>query len=400
MADEQYKINITPLEKQDTYQASPTEVTDFVLNVGDVTRQVDDGDFDIGVFTYDNVRLRLINDTGQIQTSGRFSDANSASSIFKYKRDLNIVDLVHVARDSTETTLFTGLVNDTLTRDNLDEGYTDFVVTGRAGIFSKNAVIGGSVGDGMTVKEALESLLDRPIITNYLTYDSANINPALDVVIDVGSELDNLSYKTALDKIMLASGSVLIVDSSNNIIVKDRSDNGNTSYKFYNSGDPLGRENIVELKNYNTGVQRAFNLYKIDKTVARDNNLIAEYGLREKSIDVAEIITNTTTRGEIVDYYLENFSIPKQEFDLLLTIDQAADVELLDLCQVDYRPILLEPNSGEGYSFPSNTPRSLNKRYVSGNIGFKVIAKSINVSGYSVTLKLREIGNKAGDSIV
>jgi hypothetical protein len=40
-----------------------------------------------------------------------------------------------------------------------------------------------------------------------------------------------------------------------------------TIHRFYNSGDPKGRVNILRLNGYNTGVQRAFNSIEIDKVV-------------------------------------------------------------------------------------------------------------------------------------
>ncbi len=289
MSIEQYKVEITPLEKDGVYQSTAIAVTDFVMQSGSILKQVDDGDFDIGVFVFDDVKLRLINNTGSIESSGRFWDVNSPSSIFKYKRDLAKVTITFLDKTGVETEQFSGLINDTLTKEDFDNGFVDITIMSKAGIFNKNAVLGGSVGDGMTVKEALESILDRPAITNFLNYSSSNINPALDVVIDSGSRLDNLSYKAALDKIMLMSGSVLIVDSSDNIIVKDRADNGNTKHEFFNAGDAKGLNNIIRMAGYNTGVQRAFNFYSIDKTFKKDQLLESEWGLRDKKIELRSL---------------------------------------------------------------------------------------------------------------
>jgi len=92
--------------------------------------------------------------------------------------------------------------------------------------------------------------------------------------------------------------------------------------------------------------------------------------------------------------------VPKQELEIELEFSEGKDVELLDLCTIDYRPIATNDNPDRPYSFPDNTPTILNKRYISGNIGFKVIAKRMNIENYTITLKLREIGKEAGDSII
>ncbi len=398
MAREQYKVLCTPLEKDRVYRDFSTDITDGVENIGDITMQVDDGDFDIGVFAFEDVQIRLINDTGSIKTNGKFYDSNSPSSIFKYKRDLAIIEIIYIDKNSNETTVFSGLVNDALSKDNLEDGTTTLTIIGKSSLFNKYPIIGGSVGDGMTTRQALKSILDRPIITDYLNYDANNINPSIDTIINFGSELDNLSYKAALDKIMLASGSVLLIDDNDNIIVKSRDDNGNEPYRFYNAGDPLGRENIINLVNFNNGVQRAFNFFEIDKTVSYNDSLINAFSLRKKKIDVDDIITDLTNRQSITDFYLENFSVPKQELEITCLIEVAKDIDLLDLCTVDYKPILRSKETP--FSFPYNMPYILNKRVIQGNIGFKVISKKINLESYTISLKMREIGKLAGDSEV
>lgn len=399
MAIEQYKVEINPLEKDGVYKGA-TDYTEWVSRISEITRQVDDGDFDIGIFSFDTLKLDMIGDTGSITTSGKFFDVNSTSSIFKFKRDLAKVDVSFLDKNSTEHLQFSGLINDTACVDNINNGNSELVVISKAGIFNKNAVVGGAVSDGMTVKEALESLLNRPIITNYVNYDVANINPALNVTIDKGSELDNLSYKAALDKIMLASGSVLLIDSSGDIIVKDRSDNGNSAHNFYNAGDPLGRNNIIALAKYNTGVQRSFNFFEIDKTIAFNNDLINIYGLRKKNINVDDIITDIDTRQQIVDYYLDNFSYPKQELELDVQTEEAKNIQILDLCTLDYKEILKNTNPNTPFSFPDNTPVVLNKKTISANIGFKVIGIYIDPRSNKTRLKLREIGKNTKDNTI
>lgn len=400
MSIERYKIEITPLEKDGVYSATTYEVTDFTIQSSEILQQVDDGDFDIGVFTFDDVKIRLLCDTGSIETNGRYWDVNSPSSIFKYRRDLARVVVTLLDNEGLEVEQFKGLIDDTLTIEDYNNGYVDITVMSMAGIFNKNSVLGGSVRDGVTVKEALKGLLDRPQITNYLNYSDANMNPALDVVIDIGQKLDNKSYKDALNDLMVIAGSVLIIDVDDNIIVRDRADNSNTPHEYYNAGDALGRNNIIRLASYNTGVQRAFNKYEIEDTFKQDFAQSNQWGLREKELSVEDYITNEDTRNLIIDYYLTNFAYPKQEFQLQLETREAKAVNLLDLCKVGYFPILKQNNTGQAFSFPDNMPSVLNKKVIADNIGFKVIAKQVNMDNYTTTLKLREIGIKAGDSII
>ena len=399
MAIEQYKVEITPLEKDNTYASEAIDVTEYTRldGVTDIIEQVDDGDFDLGVFTLDSVKLRMIN------FSGKFSDVNSASSIFPFRRDLAKVVITFLDDDGNPDAQFRGFIDDTLTREDFDNAEVALTVISKSGLFNKIAVLGGSVSNNMTIKEALTEILDRPQVTNYLNYDIANMNPALNIEVNAGAEFDNITYRDALNTLMRISGSVLLVDSSDNIIVRDRTRNNNTPHKFYNEGDPLGRVNINRLAQFNTGVQRAFNFYKIDNIFAKDDNLIAENGLRQKDLSLNNIITNVDTRQVIVNYYLDNFAVPKTELQIQMETDIAKDVEILDTCTLDYLPIVkMERNKVmplvDVVEVPFDLPQVLNKRYISSNIGFKVIAKQVNIGSHTTTLKLREIGTKAGDS--
>lgn len=399
MAIEQYKVEITPLEKDNTYASEAIDVTEYTRldGVTDIIEQVDDGDFDLGVFTLDSVKLRMIN------FSGKFSDVNSASSIFPFRRDLAKVVITFLDDDGNPDAQFRGFIDDTLTREDFDNAEVALTVISKSGLFNKIAVLGGSVSNNMTIKEALTEILDRPQVTNYLNYDIANMNPALNIEVNAGAEFDNITYRDALNTLMRISGSVLLVDSSDNIIVRDRTRNNNTPHKFYNEGDPLGRVNINRLAQFNTGVQRAFNFYKIDNIFAKDDNLIAENGLRQKDLSLNNIITNVDTRQVIVNYYLDNFAVPKTELQIQMETDIAKDVEILDTCTLDYLPIVkMEKNKVmplvDVVEVPFDLPQVLNKRYISSNIGFKVIAKQVNIGSHTTTLKLREIGTKAGDS--
>lgn len=393
-----FKVYITPLYKDDAY-ADTIDVSDYTrLNgVSNIIEQVEQGDFDIGVFTNDGVKISMINFTE------KFSDSNSPTSIFPHKRDLAKVD-IYFYNNGIETGQFKGFIDDTFTKEDYDNATIDFTIIAKSGLFDKINVIGGSVGENATITEALTSLLDRPSITNYLTYDIANINPILEVRLDNGSKFDNLSYRKALNDLMLISGSILYIE--NDVIkVRSRAENDNEPYRFYNAGDDAGRTNIIRLAQYNTGVQRAFNSIKIDTTLANSQALIDEYGLRQKTIAIENYITDSTKREIIANYYLTQFKIPKQEFQIQAKSSVAKDIKLFDKIAVSYKPIFKPtddtlPIYDVAQYGVAKYPKVLNNLTITDKIGFKVIAKQVDINSQVTTLKLREIGFKAGDSMI
>jgi hypothetical protein len=394
-----YKIYITPLYKEGAY-ASQIDVTEYArLNgLSKIIEESDSKDLDIGLFTSSGFKMTMIN------LDERFSDSNAPNSIFPYKRDLAKVD-VYFYDNGVLTGQFNGFISDTFSKEDYKNSRVSLSVIDKSGIFGGLKVNGGSVGENATVTEALSSLLDRPSVTDYLNFDIANINPVLDIRIDAGSAFDNLSYRDAINKLMLISGSIMLIDSNDNIIVRSRTENDNTIHRFYNSGDPKGRVNILRLDGYNTGVQRAFNSIEIDKVVSTNDRLVAEYTLRKKTLDIKDFITNEDTRKIIADFYLNQFQIPKQEFIIEVQALEAIDVNLFDLVSVDFKPIYKPvegtlPIYGVAQYGVAKYPITLNKVSISDKIGFKVIAKEIDVINQVTTLKLREIGNKAGGNMI
>jgi hypothetical protein len=232
------------------------------------------------------------------------------------------------------------------------------------------------------------------------------INPLLNLTIDNPEPLFNISYKEALDKLLKISCSVLYIDENDYINIRSRADNGSLAMEFWNWGDLFGRNNILGVSKYNTGLQRAFNLFKIGDTISALNQpQIDQNGLRQKSLDnIEDIITNLESQQLIVDAYRDNFSVAKREFELQVKSETAQDLKLFDLVTVGYSQKPVKRSSAPVLYIGSipvdvvNMPYQLEGQKISQDTGFKIIEKRVDAEKFLTTLKLREIGTNAGDS--
>ncbi len=399
-----YKIEITPVENSNGY-ASVVDVTEYVKEAGisDISIRSDSTDFDVGVYTYDKVDITFIN------FNGWFSDINQGSTIFKFGRDRAKVTIYY--RDTTRTYIevFKGVINDEFTQQNFDSNTVKVMALSYDSIFRKLNAIVGTVATGQTITSALTSLLNRPSVTNVINFDIAKITPLLDITIDETEILSNVSFKQALDRLLAISCSVLFIDETNTIVVRSREHNAGVQASFYNWGDEYGRNNIISVNNYNTGVQRAFNLFKIGDNISALNQAsINKNGLREKTLsDIERIITDDTKRQLVVDTYINTFSNPKIEFELKVRSELAKDLKLFDLVTVDYKQKPLKKDKATivysgvlPLTANYNMPNLAEGQKIRGDMGFKIIEKKINVDNFITTLKLREIGTGAGDSLI
>ncbi len=397
---QRYKIEITPLKRDDAY-GDTFDVSQYVEkgSIGQLRIGVDDTDYDVGVFNLGYIDITFLNDTG------KFSDGSHYSTLFVYSRDRAKVDVTHVADDGTETLFFTGFVNDEFTRQDAEKREVRLRVLSKDSIFRKIFVQTGTIQGGQKVSEMLTSLLNRPSVTNFLTYNPSNINLAFDPTIDVVTDIENVSMRETLNNLMICSGSVLYVDRSDNIIVKDRAElSGIDYFHFYGAGDRFERTNFHNIINYNTGLQRAFNSFNIGETNVRNNSAISVFQLREKELAIESLITNITTRETILNYYVSNFSIPKREFKLLCRTADIASLYVFDPCTVSYEGKSRTYNQ-EDVAFYDEAEYDedyytveLSTQEIPDNIGFKIIGIETIADEFISIVKMREIGTTSADS--
>jgi hypothetical protein len=398
-----YQVLFTVLIDADTYGSTvdvtqDVDITDSIRDISSITNEIDNGDYDIGVFTFGAITLTAKNH------ERKFSPAEDWRSIFPYKRDKTKVHIKFFDKAGNSVFSFRGLINDDATRAEITGNDVKFKVLSLDSILRQVQVTGGQVSSGMLFSEAIKSILNVPEITTVINYSASDVNVDLDLAIDDGDYFTDSSSKDALHELLLASNSILYIDKSDNLYVKPRTESANIFY-FYGRHDPYGRENITKISSYNTGVQRAFSSIKINETVKTSAAYVDLYGFRQKEITLS-FITNTVTEALIGDNILLQFQSPKEELEIEVRTEDSDSIELLDLVSVSM-PYRLSPPEGlekvSQYGVAQYGTDKYNRTYgsyrIDPTVKWKVIGITENPKKFTRTLKLRVSGVTFGDGV-
>lgn len=311
-----YQVFITPLLTDTTYVTDAIDVTDYVrLNgIGNIKQQVDSGDYDIGLYTYADLSLKVVN------FDGTFHDERRSGGIFFHSRDRAKVEIKFTNTTTTETIVFKGLINEEATREDFIKQEITFKVLSQDSILRKTPVKGGTIRNNQLISDGIRSILNRPTITSVLTFDSSKIDVQNDIVIDDASRFTDRTTREVLEQLMIASNSVFYIDSDNKMVVRDRAENSVTELELFGGGDPLVRDNIIKIGKFNSGLQRAFNTVIVNDQIAKDDDLVERFGARVKEVNL-DFITNATNSTLIAEAILGTFGVPKEEMEVVVPID-------------------------------------------------------------------------------
>lgn len=399
-----YRILITPLVAEDVYGTTQDitlniNATDFVKSFGSVKQEIDNGDYDIGIFTFGNLTLNAINH------SRKFNDEDDALSIFPYGRDRAKVEITYCDTSNNEITRFKGLINEDATRLDIKTDSVRLKVLSLDSIFRQVSVPAGAIVVGDLFSTAIKKILNIPAITGTLNFSASNINVDLDLTIDAAEGFSNAVVKTSLDSLLRASNSILYIDNDENVIVAPRTENP-TTHELFGNGDLFGRESILTIKNFNSGVHRVFNSVKVGNTeVATDSAWVSEDGFRQKSYSF-EFITTASKELLIAERISNNFRVPKKETEIEVKTEEVKNARILDLVKIDYNyKITPDPRDsklpllGHDALGTFNLPQTSGSFRILPNIKWKIIGITENAKNFTTVLKLRQAGTEANDGV-
>lgn len=393
-----YRVYITPRSGETTY-SDEIEITDYVKDsgVGKIRRGIDSTDYGIGVYFYDDITIIAHN------INGYFNDENDYRSIFKHSRDRAKVRVVYY--DGTSTIVFRGLLNEEATRTDAVHEQITFKILSRDSVIRNVNVASGLITNGNSIKTAITNILSQSAITSVLNVSASNINPSNDITIDDVTQLQNRSVKDTIDDLLLVSNSVMIIDSSDNVIVKSRDQSDGSVISLYGPYDLKRRQNIIKVKNYNTGMHRMFTAVKVN-SVTRSNTGYAQYfGYRQKSITI-DFITDSIKATEIADALLNEFKTPRIELEVTVPTSVVRTADILDRVSINY-PLRLKPYS-DGNFMPvigvtkigdtnMPLPSSFGSISIAPEVEFKILEIKEDPKKFETTLKLRQTGVNIGD---
>lgn len=403
-----WRVYIKPFDDSGTYTSYSDVTSDIVFNsLGNINSDLDNTEYNIGVYRLSNVKITLRNEHGY------YSDVGQEESIFKYKRTDSLVKITwEIEEDgpyagvaltdgcflSEETTMFEGLLNDESLSMDLESQQVSFNCLGRESMFLRTIVPFGSISNGNLYSAVIYALLNQTAITNLLTVSNGNITCGSDQTIDSITGLQNKTVQDGLNDLLLASNSVLYVSNST-IYVSPRTAGSTVVFTFYGQGSNNGVENIQAIKNIKNGLAKTFNFFSWTDTTlySTDATSTAKYGSITKEISF-DFCTDNTKRQAILDALKNEFKNPKQEFDIYTPLTYTSlVVGLLDKISIDYPRVYV---ADQGVSLPicgvavcgtGILPKAQWSFLVSSTDYYKVIGKSIDVQNSTLKFKVRLI---------
>ncbi len=385
------------------------DVTNDVLldSLGALATNLDNTEYDIGIYRSSNLTLKLRNQ------HGRYSEASSSDSIFLVRRSGALFKVTWsytedppyagVARVedgyymAPEVDIFVGIINDAPTKMSLSDLIVNFLVLGKESLFQRAIVPFGTISNGDLVSEVIYNCLNQDSITELLTIDQANIVPGLDQAIDSIASLQNQTVQESLNKLLLASNSVLVVEDAV-VFVKPRTASVSVAYEFFGQGSVDGAENIAELNDISNGVSRVLNFitWRGTTLVSDEETSIDEYGAIKKEVEF-EFFTDNTKRQNILAALTDEFSLPKQEFFILTRLNyDTLDLNLLDQVSVDFPLIALTqdpevPLWDIAIEGVASTPKTLSSFFILPDDTYKLISRSVDFTNGMIKFRLRRI---------
>lgn len=392
----QYKVFFTPRTALNTY-GSEIEVSANIISSSNMKKSIDAADYDIGIFYYGDVKLKIDN------YHGKFSDKYDHRSLFPYGLDLSKVKITYNDKNG-EAVVFNGLIDDKATKINFEKEEISLVCPSNDSVLRTVRVAADTIGNGETAQEAFKSLLNKSDITSVLTFNESLINPSSNITIDDGSKFDNIPTRDAISKLLIATNSVFIITSDNEMKVSARDYNDTISSAFYGPFSKRSNQNILSLKNYNDGKQRQFTVVKVGDQTSIETNYLTDYGYRQKTISDLDFITTDATELTIAEALSDEFKFPKIECEVELKTSFAKTLNLLDPIKIDY-PLRLVPDvkfmpvigSTKIDDSDKNLPYQYGSSKIEWQTTFKVIEIKENIKTFTSTVKLRQTGKNISD---
>lgn len=402
-----FQVYIKPFKDDGTYQDDFIEVTKDVITLDRLKETIDADEYNTGIFKYGSFSIGL-NDI-----TGRYSDVGGATTIFRYKRTGSQVKItwsfgndITECGDATlgdaytnfEQTVFEGLLSDETMAIAIRQQKANFKVLTLDSILDTVETNYGSISNGESVDTILFTILNQSAITTLLTVSAGNINSALNSNVDDVSGFENQTVRETVQQLLGLSNSVLYI-KDRTIYVSDRTPTAAVQKTFYGQASDDGIENVININNIRSGLNKVFNLITWEDTTlnSRDTSSITLYGVKKKEISF-DSITNNTTRQNILDNIKTEFGTIKQELTLSTPIDYTTiTLAILDRVAIDY-PTTFKAVDGEELPILGQVVLgSFSLPYgewsftIDTTTNYKILDRAIGIKRQEMIFKLKEI---------
>jgi len=353
------RVYINPLDDNGAYTSYQEVTADVNLNsLSKISRKLDSSEYDVGVFSFSNLTIKLRNN------HGKYSDVGTPRTIFKSRRNDSLVKIewlpspdeailgaaiVGISVLGLSQEIFKGFLSDESLKSDIDTQEVNFTIRGMESLFDSVEVPFSSLSTGGGTRAMIADVMTVDEITDLLTISLGNIQVPDEQTIDNIDDFENTTVKDALNTLLEASNAVLYV-SNDTVYVVPRDETAADPITFYGQASAVGIENLVKVSNIRSGRNKMFNYWKWSDTTlkATSTSSIDDFGVKDKEVDYS-LFTNSTTKQNILDEFRDEFSEPKQEMEITVPMDyDSLDLFLLDRVNMDYPTVYMpaEPEAG------------------------------------------------------
>jgi len=414
-----WKVEIAPQVAPMIYGAY-IDVSNYVDigSLGSIKIQTEQSDFSVGVAKTSSITLNLKNDTGL------FSDERKSDTIFTYKRAGSKVRVSYyegleearygsaIYGDSTyggQVSIFTGIISTESPRTDVKTDFLSLSVLGYESIFENTAFSISDVNTTQSVRFIFENILNKPSITSLAVVSVSNFTVGVDFVLDNLDDFEDVDTVDEALKLLLRVSNSILVIQDDTIYISDKEPSTEVLYSFYGQASNLGIENIQDIANDSDGIPRTYNLWRWDPDTVEEGqplpspvqntNSLDKYGLRKQIVGINGI-TATLERNLILNSYLDEYGVPKQELQLTTpTTSGTVILPLLGKVDIDYPTPLIPFGGGDLPIWGTSSmvwgtfdwSYTLFNYEILQTTKFKIIGIEFKLSKDLVTFNLREI---------
>lgn len=358
-------VEIAPNVDGPALNSKYIDVTEYVdeSSVSTLRERLDFNEFEIGVTGFNNLNLKLNNETG------KFSSPGSSNTIFDTRRGGSAVRISFKRTDqaarvgtaiagsptlgylSPRKTLFVGIISEDSIKQQVSSEYISMQIISPLTILKESVVDTPANFTGQKVSDVLQDLLTINAFEKYAN-STPFISLPVDLTIDDGTAIsDSASVFSAIESLLEISNSVLLVEYPDNSVspgtygeiqlnVVNREAKPQTVKTFYNEFSQKGFQNILSLVEYRTGKNRLFNqiVYGDDDQIIKNQTSINRNGLKTLRLD-AGLITDAAKQFQLIEDYLLEFGELKPEIILEVPLNyDNLEINILDAISLDYAP--------------------------------------------------------------
>lgn len=387
------------------YESDWLDISHLVTSgLKSLSYSLDSTDFDVGIFTQDNVNLTFNN------RFGHFNDLDDSRSLWAALESRHLtkfkIESGYIGEDEEVfgEVSFQGLFDDR-TFNKSDNDDVSVQILAREYVLQNLDVPAGTFGSAILASEAIFILLNRGEVIEQFGVDATYIQPDIDFILDDPAQYNGKKLNAVLNEILLLTNSVGFINSADYFEVRTRQVGPMVSLNFYSNARLPGayKDNINAIRQVNSGRQRVKNVITFGAAISKSaDHHLERYGITKKNI-TSDAVTNLAVRQSIADRMREEWQFPKQE--MILTTDYIGNsAKLLGLCRIDVQPDYdVKYTELPTFDDPETVIDSAqligftNGMFISRDRGYKIISVEHDLQAGETVLKLREKGKTLTD---